>query len=328
MKQATLAEFERLYKVNIPLLSELEYYKGLLLRSNEFYHIERAFAVMTDLENSLASGQSIKKKKEEAMDTLLDYIKNTEAYKKFQDIDLLSFENLHATLDTRNMHFTNHADEYFYVSIDMVSANYSILKYLFDTNNELAYNWNELCTLKNIHPAFKESKSFRQIIFGNLNPKRTTVIQKSIVSKIVRAVYQVVPVDDVVYITHDEVIVKFQITSDIKSNCENLQNALREYKSIQTPLKLTPYTVKPIENRKKMFIKNIFDTNGNSQYFSLFGVPGNQFFYFYKKYILNEKIEKRDLIFWNDNTPAIWLMTPDGKEVPEEIISEALSQIV
>ena len=41
---------------------------------------------------------------------------------------------------------------------------------------------------------------------------------------------------------------------------------------------------------------------------SLFGVPGNQFFMYYKQHILKRELEERDLLFWCDDRLAKWVV--------------------
>ena len=49
---------------------------------------------------------------------------------------------------------------------------------------------------------------------------------------------------------------------------------------------------------------------------TLYGVPGNQFFLHFKKRILNEEYDERDLLFLNDHKLAKWVVEED--ETPAE----------
>jgi len=64
------------------------------------------------------------------------------------------------------------------------------------------------------------------------------------------------------------------------------------------------------------------------KYETLFKVPGNKFFKYFKTHILKEPLERRDLMFMSDGEIAIWnieddsvaeRLTPEGEMNMEEI---------
>ncbi len=107
---------------------------------------------------------------------------------------------------------------------------------------------------------------------------------------------------------------------------ESFLDKLQSTLNTRLPVKFTFFTVEHVENKSKIIIKNIVDEKFKIKYRTLFGVPGNQFYFYYKKYILNEPVEIRDLYFWNDNKLAIWVMDPEHEPVDQNIIDEALQQ--
>ncbi len=318
MKKSTIAEFERLYNINIPVHSEFEYYKNLLLKSKEYDYLPEAIARMKKYEKFIVG--DVKDFKIKAMNQLIDYISKTEAYKSFQEYDLQSLPKFESK-DRRSFYFTNNNTTNYFVSIDLVSANYSILQYFFDRKNELAYDWRELCAVQEIPLVFSHSKSFRQYVFGNLNPKRSQTIQQSVITGFVNVLKEEFP-DNIIYISHDEIMMTFPYPNHKSLLVDMLKNLLNS----KLPLRYTFFTVDHVENKSKIIVKNIVDEKDVTKYQNLFGVPGNEFFWYYKKYILKEPIEIRDLYFQVNNRLAIWASDPENKPIDSSILDEVVNK--
>ena len=320
MKKSSIAEFEKLYNVNIPVAPEFNYYKNLLLKSAEFNYLPEALIRFEDFEKTLGPDDTIKSKKLKAMDRLVDYISGTNTYSRFINYDLNKLPRFNS-LDKRNYCFIAENEFNYFVSIDIVSANYSTMQYFFDKSNELCYDWRELCMVQDVPLVFSQSKSFRQYVFGNLNPKRNQTIQQSVITGFVDKIQEEFG-QDIIYITHDEIMLKFSDSTPIMS----VESKLNEILKSGLPLKYTFFKIDHVENKSKIIVKNILGRDGKVIYKTLFGVPGNQFYYYYKKYIIKEKIEIRDLYFWNDNKLAIWVMNPEHQQIDSEIINQAIEQ--
>jgi len=324
MKKSSIAEFERLYNINIPVHTEFEYYKNLLLKSKEYYYLPEAIDRMEKYEK-FVNGE-VKDFKVKSMNILIDYISKTDAYNSFQNFDLQSLPKFEGK-DQRNYHFINNNKDNYFVSIDLVSANYSILQYFFDRKNELAYDWRELCAINEVPLLFAHSKSFRQYVFGNLNPKRSQTIQQSVITGFVSMLYNEFK-DNIIYVTHDEIMLTFPYSNHKGLLGDKITNLL----NTKLPFRFTFFTVDHVENKSKIIVKNIFNNkfdyfeNETIKYRTLFGVPGNQFYFYFKKYILKEPVEMRDLLFENDGKLAMWIINPEHKPVDQDIIDKALEQ--
>jgi hypothetical protein len=67
--------------------------------------------------------------------------------------------------------------------------------------------------------------------------------------------------------------------------------------------------------KKDTFVKSFFDIDYEKEcgdpliieYKSLSGVPGNKFFQYFKKHILNEPFDERDLLYVNDGAVSRWV---------------------
>jgi hypothetical protein len=102
---------------------------------------------------------------------LKEYIINSEAYNSVQEFD-------YSKVEFRTKNDINKFEDEILLSIDFSQANFNTVK-SFDSKIKSEFNgsWEELCEYLDIHPTLAYSKSFRQIVFGNTNPKRLQKIQ-------------------------------------------------------------------------------------------------------------------------------------------------------
>lgn len=302
-------EFEKINKLNIPIHSEFDYYIKTLSLSSEFSDIYDKIKAFEDLEEfSHSKGYKNAKsyKLDYALPTLKSYIEKTEAYKLFNGHDYSKEKFRTKDLLLNDL-------EYVFLSIDFKKANYSILK-TFDKNNELYKNWDELCNKMSIHPAIRDSKSFRQYLFGNLNPSRATKLQHIKMLKLIEILQEksILSESDIVFISHDEFIIKMINKSSEHKNAvvKRMFNFLsKDISKIcdEENIPSVSFTVFELDIiGSKIYKKSIYDENFSLKYETLMSCPANKFFKYFKKFILCGDIDKRDLMFMMDNEVAIW----------------------
>lgn len=321
-------EFCRLYKINIPINEEFDYYISTLLKSPEynFEDLEKKINDFAQLEKYAETNNfsSVSKLKMYCLDTLVEYIKATNAYVTLQEKELPKKQ-----LNTKDWTSTV-LDSDMLMSIDFKSANYSVLK-TFDNSNELKGSWRKLCESLLIPEALIESKSFRQIVFGNCSPKKLQTFQHGHIMTITEELKNsgIVLDNNLVFVSHDEFIVKICSISDddVEEKMLNLKKHTEKIildNNINMPIHSKIFALKKIGKNK--YIKHNFDLSKgfvadfsrfefpvpeflSNGYKSLIGVPGNKFYMYFKKHILNEPIEKRDLYFMNDGELASWVIS-------------------
>lgn len=321
-------EFEKLFKINVPVKEHLSYYLNTLACSKEFSDIYNTFNKFLQLEEDVEKlgYKSVKSYKlDYALPKILNYLKGTVAYQNIQSCDIKG------EFFTKDL-IKESAGKYWFLSIDISKANYSTFKYMDTTGNGLFSSWEELCNKMEIHPVLASSKSFRQIVFGNTNPNRLQRIQHSLVMKGVSFLKQEFNLseEEICFISHDEIVLRF---SQEDLNCRNrlkefTNNVLLLSGSMENvPLRFTVYELDKIT--KNIFVKTVYDENLSSpKYKSLFGAPGNKFYKYFKIHILKQDLDDRDLLFINDGEIAKWMSdedsiettyTPEGEYSLEEV---------
>lgn len=293
-------EFAKLFKLNIPVHSEFDYYFNLIKMSKEYNlcEMDRNLRLFSQLEVwASENNENVHKFKMREIDRLKEIILQSKAYKKLNEAELPKTKFY--SRDWLNQV----ADGEYLLSLDFVSANYSVLK-TFDSDNELSDTWTEFCKTNALHEALILSKSFRQVVFGNTNPKRLQTWQHDRIIKVVEYLKSVGYEDDkFVFISHDEIILRVKDVEEIIT----IQNSCNQMKAVASGmnLKSTIFSLKKI--KKNVFVKTTYEAlsffAGNTlreRYKTLKGVPGNKFFFYYKKYILGEPLDERDLMYYND----------------------------
>ncbi len=300
-----IEEFCKLFKVNIPMVEEFEYYLETLKKSPEYTDLlsDENLSRFSAFENWISENtdhSGIRSYKMRCLDILKDYIIQTKAYADLQSCELPKSPMSH--LDLTN----SVVDNQILVSLDFKSANYSVLK-KFDVEGELKSSWADLCKHLNIHEVLASSKSFRQLVFGNTNPKRLQTMQHYNIMQVKEWLKPIVKDEQYVFISHDEIIFKLdrefgQIDSVIETISKNVGMSIR----------CTFFITKKI--KKNTFVKTVYNAYNESfeeRYRTLHGVQGNKFYMYFKKYILNEQLDERDLMYYNDGELCQWVNEDD-----------------
>lgn len=306
-----ISEFEKLFKLNFPVLENYEYYIDTLMKS-PFYAglgklVEEFEKYEKDIEEEGLFKSPTSYKLDYALPKLKSYIMSTKAYIGFIS-DKLDNSKLRTKDELRNN------DNTYLISIDFKSANYNAIR-TYDNDGELFSSWEELCNELDIHQTLSKSKSFRQYVFGNISPGRLTKIQHINIIKIVDKLIEgkCFIEEDFVFISHDEFIVRLRPDHKLAVNRIHLLNSevgrIISEEGINMP---THYNVFKLETLGKgKYIKTHYNVKMgglSEKYTSLVGIPGNDFFRYFKEHILKEELDERDLYFTVDGKLAKWVV--------------------
>lgn len=327
-------EFQKLFKVNFPVDKHHQYYIDTLMKSPHYAGLQKVVRDFEQFEQDVEKEglfDGVKSYKlDYALPKMKNYLLQTDAYDKLQSRD---FGN--AKLRTKDDLKKN--EDTFLISIDFKAANYNSLK-TYDSDGELYNSWEELCENLNIHPTLAGSKSFRQYCFGNTNPKRLQKTQHIntliIIDKLIEN--HGFEEDDFVFISHDEFIVRLKPDHKLAVNRIHILNSavgtIIQQEDINMPTHFKVFSNKCFG--KGMFIQTLYQVKMgglSKKYDTLFKVPGSKFFKYFKKHIIKEPLEKRDLMFMNDGEIALWaekedsiveVITPEGEITMDEVLSD------
>jgi len=274
--------FCKLFDLNIPVYSEFDYYISQLSKVPKFSNLHNLIRLYEEAESDIDDMYKFRIKK---ADEIINFLKSTRAYEE------LIYDNLLPDLPTtKNFQYEEGKK---YISIDLKKANWSsVKKYDPAFLNELGDTYEVFLDKFNIPELFKHSKSFRQFVFGNINPKRQIKAQRLMVQNLIDEIGNSLKLE---CIRHDELIYSFDKFIDINS----LYSVYIESNKYNVKI----FTIERVEDFK---IESYYDPQGNLSGKSMVGCNGNLYFINLKKYITGEDIDIRDLYFRMDNRLAVW----------------------
>lgn len=273
--------FCKLFDLNIPVYSEFDYYIAQLSKVPKFSNLPNLIKLYEEAESNIDDLYEYRLEKSKE---IIEFLKETRAYEE------LIYDNLIPDLPTtKNFHYEEGRK---YISIDLKKANWlSVKKYDPHFLNELGNTYEEFLDKFNIPNILKQSKSFRQFIFGNINPKKQIKAQRLMIQGVIDEIGDFLQLE---CIRHDEVIYSFDKFSDISSIFSAYDNNIYNFKI---------FTVDRVEDFK---IENYYNTKGDLTGRSMVGCNGNLYYINLKKHITGESLDIRDLYFRTENRLAIW----------------------
>ena len=264
-------------KIKIPFLDKRDYY---LWTQRHTLPID---SLVNQLEICKLNNGEIERYKYKKSEEIIDYFKSC-LLPIFNSLELKPFKSDYPK------EFNNWDSKKIYQSIDIKEANFSIFKYktAFCSKYKL---WSEFCIEKfDLDPFIANSKMFRQIIFGNLNPSRQAHFQKEYMLSLAELLKHT---NKIIKISDDEIILEFDSLKDYEQRDVYTENFISK---LDITLKFKAFVTERIENygdhlliKKPLDCKSTFDWD--------ITIPGHRYFIHYKTLILQFSLEDNDLLF-------------------------------
>jgi hypothetical protein len=219
------------------------------------------------------------------IDDVINFIKLNKAYNDFISMDMNKFKS-DFNVPKNNQLYKSHNHNKTFISVDLIKANFQCLKFInpeivghFNSYNDLISNFTEF----DYHI---QSKKIRQVIFGNLNPKRQATVQKYIMSLLINELTdQGLEKENILNCTSDELIFEY------KPEYENILNKLVK-KDIMPKIDfhVDKFKLYKFDIDKPFYYK---ENNGK---ITFKGIPNHSILECIKQ-LENKEIEKKDLQF-------------------------------
>ncbi len=283
--------FCKIFDISVPDYDHFDYYIDQLSRLARHSDIKELISLYEKAEDDLGDLYEYRMRKSSE---IIEFLQSTRAYND------ISLDNLIKDYPvTKTFQYVGGKK---YLSIDIRKANWTVLKsYDPPFVSELPDNYEDLLDKFGMPEVFKRSKSLRQYIFGNINPRKQAKAQRVIIQ---------------------EVIQKFSDLSEVTLECMKNDEVIYSYTDIDyltdkilSKIDISRFRIKlfGVEKVEDFRIDSIMDTSENVIYREMVGCNGNRFFLLLKKYIFNEPFDIRDLYFRMDGNIAIWKL--DGLEL-------------
>lgn len=185
---------------------------------------------------------------------LLDTLKEKKEFEIFNNLDIKNF-NLDIKAPKRELYHLDSVGKTFY-SIDLVQANFQCINYVIPEIFDGSHSYEDFVTKNGFNDYMKISKQIRQVIFGNMNPKRQQSIQKFMMSKIAEKLVSIgVDLNSIYSLSSDELVFEDFLYDKllIEKSLSELDFNLRVEKfKLERPFK-QPMYVKKLDNGEVIF---------------------------------------------------------------------------
>jgi len=207
----------------------------------------------------------------ETRERIVDDIKNSDPYKEFQNRVMgFSQDTPNIPKDIKKNIYKPDCIGIDLVSLDLTEANFNILR-MYKVLSEKTYR--ELVIKYTDLEYFIQSKKIRQVIFGNLNPKRQMACIRFLTKSMAESLSKKFPNFEIASLSHDEVIFKMPDGEDLPDDEMDL---LEEYvwfaSSFPNPLhiRIEKFKLERLDIPKSPYVKRF--SNGS---YDLKCCPGN-----------------------------------------------------
>lgn len=232
---------------------------------------------------------------------IINDITNKPEYQEMQAADIIYYPA--PNIKTADIYNKSNVSREF-VSIDLVKANFQVLKRFSNELVNNTENYKEFVIHYNKHFKYSEkfvnylvnSKYLRQVLFGNMNPKKQQAHQKEIINNIINyLITNGVDTKHIISKSPDEVVVD---CTDIKYS---FLDEVKECTDLPYQMRIERFTLHQIENKKHFYKKDI---NGNI--IDIKGVEGYLYAQVMRR-LFNEEITENDLVFYAEKQLAKFL---------------------
>ena len=237
-------------------------------------------------------------------DSIISAVQAKEVYQKLQN-DRLDEYNVNTGVKQQDIYNMSNVNRTF-ISLDLKKANFNVFK-MYDSDLVLGFDtYEEMVGSVTDYEYFKQSKYLRQVIFGNMLPKKQQKLQKWVMEKLIRVLHEDVGIqmEDFVSASSDEVVfaVAPEGVEKFVDMVERKLYANDETESISDWVRVEAFTLKSIGD-KKFFVKE--GTNGSVEFK---GIQSYFFMQVFKKYT-EQEITDMDKAFYHDGFLATFNKT-------------------
>ena len=310
MKNELKKRFTNEYRLPIPIFEDFSWDYYLDLYQRDYQARDKWKRLLKGIEEDYSGNHNefltdFYKVREE----LIVDLKGRSWFNEYKDGDWYKKDEYQIQRNYRKDHIYNNSFvNESYLSVDLKKANFQALSYFSgewgeEDVDDLYYMWlSKFTTGHYLDSYIKESKYIREVVFGNINPKRQIIIEKMLIGKVLDYILSHYEnIGEVVQFGNDEFILKTDRIIDTKKIKEDLWIdvkaelfTLKSYRFNKGNGELTVYRKKPLESDSERGCLNEYK-----------GVPKAYSAQLVEWiYDLDPDKEERDLMFYADGELA------------------------
>lgn len=236
------------------------YFQHFMNRLDGYYDTWDKYGLFIDAINTYGSEDLLWSASHKIRDGMIDCIQELPTYSTFNALDLSKFKTIETVSDANLYHPDNNGKTF--VSVDLAKANFQSFGFaipgFWDSLGEIK-TFDQLLMLFTSEPYFFASKKIRQVIFGNLNPKRQQTIQRHIMGLIFNSLLK----DDIIKKANVRLASSDELIWEKEDNAQHQKNVVALVKEkaaeIGADVKVKTFCLKHIGTDKYKFYVKEYD---------------------------------------------------------------------
>lgn len=258
-------QFVKDFKLPINVLKE-ENFQYLLDLLEPYYKSRTRYKYLLNILDELGEN-SFPQYFAKLKSSILDDIKNKDSYKLLgSDNSILNVYNNIKYQDIKSGNiYNNESIDKTFISIDLTKANFQSMKFYNPEiiNNKDTYESfisNYIEELKN-KDYFLKSKQLRQVIFGNLNPKRQQLISQNLLTELIDFALEInIEPEKIKKVGSDEFVIYIDNENEL---CEIIEYFNAFQKKSYIDFTIEPYHLRCANEKHKFYIREMLSLNNN-----------------------------------------------------------------
>ena len=251
---------------NIPIkISEDPYFTDRCILFNEVFGVEDKLREYVFDISTYDSEQDFLEADNKIMQAIIDFLKSNDKmiyFSQKEDMNQFAVPERYRNMSSKDVWRDSCVDKVF-LSIDLKKANFQALKYYSNDIFDGAKTWEEFVN-KFTHDKSKiNSKHLRQVIFGCINPKRQTILEKYMMCKVLERIGPIISNEDIYSLCTDEIVI--DVGEKFISQLGTLISFIKgQIKTLDFDCHINLFSVKKIgkDMYKQMFIGGFSDDSG------------------------------------------------------------------
>lgn len=279
--------FVKDFKLPINLIQE-PYFDYFIELYNPDFDTYKKLELLQSFLNTCKDQEDFFQKGTTVSTAVKEFIQNSKAYELMNNADLNSFPQ-NKNLTQQNIYIVPNVDKEL-ISIDLEKANFNSFK-LFNFEDETGIKtYRELISKFTDQEYFQQSKMFRQVIFGDLNPARQQRIQKYVIGQLCQKLQE--NGCEISSASSDEIIVKN------KSSTKEIEQILSTVPKELQFFRVEKFHFSRIGDDFDFFVKYTEQKDGSIKK-EFKNSPGHLFPQIYKQHLKLE-LNQYDMLFYHD----------------------------
>lgn len=294
-----LKRWSKDYNLPIKIYQE-PYFSYLINLYDNYLHTKNKLNLLEETVSKFETEDKFLAYYYEVRDNVIQSMKSKQEFQDFNIGDLSKF-NITSSYPKNDIYKQTCVNKCF-VSIDLVKANYQALKFISPEIVSNTNSYEEFIKLFTDLDYMAKSKYLRQVIFGNINPKRQIKVERYLIEQVIdlmlegdyfkQGEIQMASSDEVVFELSEELVPKYAESSDL------LKELVKATLNIDVDIEV----FKLVSVEGKYYAKEFLNKKG----YELKAVPQIYFPQVYKKYNKLD-LEENDLVFFHEGQIAKFL---------------------